>query len=201
VIERSQPRPRRRVSVTILAVAACLLLAFAATYRYQAGWPAGHRPQLASPAVVPTPRGAAPARAPLEPERTIAAKPAPEVVPVPDRPRAAAATPRIFIHYPAHQGDAVPAIQLAALLQTRGFHVADIRLMDVEVERPSLRYFFARDRADSRRLVDVLNALSVRQVPDQATDFTHFPRKPRPGTVELWLPAAGPGPLAQDSSR
>jgi hypothetical protein len=205
VIEHPQPRPRRRVSVTILTVAACLLLAFAVTYRYRAGWPADHHPQLATPAVIPAHRAAAtppPATATPAPERAIAAAPEPLAAPPPVGPlKASAGPPRIFIHYPAHQGDAAPAMRLAALLQTRGFEVADIRLVEIAVEHPSLRYFFARDRADSERLVDVLNALSIHQVPDGATDFSAYAPKPRPGTVELWLPASGPGPLAQDSSR
>jgi hypothetical protein len=94
----------------------------------------------------------------------------------------------------------VPAIRLAALLQTRGFPIVDIRLVEVEVEQPSVRYFFPGDRAESRRLVEVIDTLVPQQAPDTATDFSHFSPKPRPGTVELWLPAAGPGPIAQESS-
>lgn len=220
VIERPQPR-KRRISVTILAIATLLLLAFAATYRYQVGWPADHQPQIASPAISTVARAASPStKDPIagtpEPGRTSAALPEP-VVRQPDTTGVArsepevAATPlvrspparadslRIFIHYPAHHGDAVPAIRLAALLQTRGFPIVDIRLVEREVERPSVRYFFPGDRADSGRLVDVIGTLSPHDAPDKATDFSHFSPKPRPGTVELWLPAAGPGPMAQES--
>lgn len=114
-------------------------------------------------------------------------------------PPAGAGSFRIVIHYPAHRGDVVPAIKLAALLQIRGFRVAGIRPVDVEVERPSVRYFFAKDRARSERLVDTMSVLLPNQAPGEATDFSHFSPKPSPGTVEVWLPAGGPGPLAQDS--
>jgi hypothetical protein len=221
VIERSQtgPRPeprKRRVSITILAIAAGLFLACAVTYRYQVGWPEGHQPQFAAPAATAAPRASAlpatgiPVAVAPAPEPAIAAGPAAETRIAKGQPEVAAAARlrsppppdslRIVIHYPAHHDDAVPAIRLAALLQTRGFAVVDIRLVEVEIEQPSVRYFFPGDRADSRRLVDVIDTLVPHQAPDKATDFSHFSPKPRPGTVELWLPAAGPGPLAQDSS-
>jgi len=201
VIERPQPR-KRRTSVTILAIAVVSLLAFAVTYRYQVGWPEDHRLQMALPAASPVSRATAPTVETPEPEGAVAAKPQPEAAatPLPHPPPTISDSLRIFIHYPARRNDAVPAIRLAALLQTRGFPIADIRLVEVEVEQPSVRYFFPDDRADSRRLVDVIDTLLPHQAPDKVTDFSHFSPKPRPGTVELWLPAAAPGPMAQGSS-
>lgn len=215
VIERPRPEPRkRRASVIILAIGAGLLLVFAVTYRYQVGWPEDHHPQIALPSATAAPRtdGGPATEKPVaeapEPERAMAARLEPEVR-EPARvtkPQAAPGAPpasdplRIFIHYPAHHDDALPAIRLAALLQTRGFPIADIRLVESEIEQPSVRYFFPADRAVGRGLVDVIGTLDPHLAPDKATDFSHFSPKPRPGTVELWLPAAGPGPMAQDSS-
>jgi hypothetical protein len=214
VIERPRPQPRkRRASVIILAIAAGLLLVFAVTYRYQVGWPQDHHPQIALPSATVAPRTD---RGPSMPKsvaeapgrRALAARPEPEIRETPRiaKPQAAPGAPsapdslRIFIHYPAHHDDAVPAIRLAALLQTRGFPIVDIRLVELEIDEPSVRYFFPGDRAVSRSLVDVIGTLAPHLAPDKATDFSHFFPKPRPGTVELWLPAAGPGPMAQDSS-
>jgi hypothetical protein len=78
-------------------------------------------------------------------------------------------------------------------LQREGFAVADIRTVDFRIGKPSVRYFFARDRAASRRLVDELGRFfkeAPLRAPDQASDFTHFVPKPRPGNVEVWLLAS-----------
>ncbi len=105
----------------------------------------------------------------------------------------AAADIRVFIHHVAHhQGDAALARQLADHLQRRGFTVADIRPVDLSIGKPSVRYFFARNRAASRRLVEEVSRFfeeTPSQAPDDASDFTHFMPKPRPGNVEVWLPA------------
>ena len=106
-----------------------------------------------------------------------------------DRP---AADIRVFIHHVAHrQGDAALARQLADYLRRQGFTVADIRPVDLSIGKPSVRYFFARDRAASRRLVEEVSRFfeeTPSQAPDDASDFTHFMPKPRPGNVEVWLP-------------
>jgi hypothetical protein len=107
-----------------------------------------------------------------------------------DRP---AADIRVFIHHVAHhERDAALARRLADHLRGRGFTVADIRPVDLSISKPSVRYFFARDRAASRRLVEELGRFkeAPSRAPDQASDFTHFIPKPRPGNVEVWLPAS-----------
>jgi hypothetical protein len=100
---------------------------------------------------------------------------------------------RIFIHYSAnHQGDAALAQRLADYLRDQGFTVADIRSIRYDIDQSSVRYFFARDRAASQRLVDDLGRFSqgTSLAPGHASDFTRFLPKPRPGTVEVWLPAS-----------
>jgi sulfocyanin len=109
---------------------------------------------------------------------------------VDDRP---ATEIRVFIHHVAgHQADAALARQLADYLRRRGFIVADIRPVDFSIGEPSVRYFFARDRTASQDLVKEVSPFfeeTPSQAPDEASDFTHYVPKPRPGNVEVWLPA------------
>ncbi|MEM7023880.1 MAG: hypothetical protein AAF637_14995 [Pseudomonadota bacterium] len=107
---------------------------------------------------------------------------------------------QILIHYPAGQGDAAPAMKLAALLQSHGFFVADIRLVDSAIEQSSVRYFFDTDRDRSRGLVGAINALLAEQAPQKASDFSHLSSKPDPGTVEIWLRADDRQQLALDAT-
>jgi hypothetical protein len=98
---------------------------------------------------------------------------------------------RVFIHHRAGTRNAVPAIQLAAYLQGHGFAVTDIRAVDSQIEQPSVRYFFADDRPDGRRLVEAIAAFfadAPGRAPDEAVDFSHFSPKPQPGNLEVWLP-------------
>ena len=98
---------------------------------------------------------------------------------------------RVFIHHAAGARNALPAIQLAAFLQTRGFAVTNLRPVDVAIERPSVRYFFEGDRPETRRLVDAIGvffASAPGRAPGQATDFSHYAPKPPQGNVEVWLP-------------
>jgi hypothetical protein len=141
--------------------------------------------------------------APLEPGQSLQARAdqatpgaarvqaAGEASSVDDRP---AADIRVFIHYVGHhQGDAALARQLADYLRFRGFIVADIRPVDFTIGKPSVRYFFARDRAASKQLVKEVSRFfeeTPSQAPDAASDFTHYVPKPRPGNVEVWLPVS-----------
>jgi hypothetical protein len=98
---------------------------------------------------------------------------------------------RVFIHHVADQRDGALAQQLAEYLRGQGFTVADIRSVDFGIAKPSVRYFFARDRAASQRLVEELGRFAAggaSLAPDRASDFTHFVPKPRPGSLEVWLP-------------
>jgi hypothetical protein len=101
---------------------------------------------------------------------------------------------RVFIHHAAHShGDASLAQQLADHLRRQGFIVADIRPVDFSIGKPSVRYFFADDRSASERLIDELGRFfeeTASRPPGQASDFTHFEPKPRPGNVEVWLPTS-----------
>jgi hypothetical protein len=101
---------------------------------------------------------------------------------------------RVFIHHTANRvGDAALAQQLANHLRGHGFTVGDIRPVDFSIGKGSVRYFFEGDRSASERLVaefgrfmDEAGARAIKQ----ASDFTRFLPKPRPGNVEIWLPAS-----------
>ena len=110
-----------------------------------------------------------------------------------DDPALPAGEIRVFIHHVADQRDGALAQRLADYLRGQGFTVADIRSVDFSIGKPSVRYFFARDRAASQRLVEELGRFSAGGAslgPDHASDFTHFVPKPRPGSVEVWLPGS-----------
>jgi hypothetical protein len=100
---------------------------------------------------------------------------------------------RIFIHHVAGQRDGALAQRLADYLRGEGFTVTDVRTVGFSIGKPSVRYFFARDRAASQRLVEELARFAeggTSLAPDQASDFTHFLPKPSPGNVEVWLPTS-----------
>jgi hypothetical protein len=111
-----------------------------------------------------------------------------------DRPAAAVGEIRVFIHHTANRaGDAALAQRLADHLRGQGFAVVDIRPVDFSIGKASVRYFFEDDRSASERLVaDFARFLDEAgaRAPGQASDFTHFMPKPRPGNVEVWLPAS-----------
>jgi hypothetical protein len=173
--------------------------------RSLAGMPSAARPQP-SMGGTPSPTPASRAEA-LQPSRSSpqaaggsatpgsAAKPqvASEVSSLEDRRALPTGEIRIFIHHVAgHQEDVVLAQQLADHLRRQGFTVADIRPVDFSIRKPSVRYFFDDDRSASERLVDELGRFfeeAALGTPDHASDFTHFVPKPRPGNVEVWLPA------------
>lgn len=159
----------------------------------------GAAPSSPNFAVEPAPTaqagGEAPPRdRPAEPEPTPTAQAGGEAFPAADRPAAPAAEIRVFIHHFAGRGaDAALAERLAGHLRGQGFTVADIRPVDFSIGTASVRYFFADDRDASEQLVDELGRFMAEAgapAPDQASDFTHFTPKPRPGNVEVWLPAS-----------
>jgi hypothetical protein len=183
--------------------------------RLTAEWESRPRPVVAAPSATRLPstidgsptRAQASRREPVQPSRSSpqvgddpakpgsTAKPhmASEASTADDRPALPAGEIRIFIHHVADQREAASAQRLADYLRGQGFTVADIRPVDFSIGKPSVRYFFARDHAASQRLVEQLARFfegRTSLAPDQASDFTHFLPKPRPGNVEVWLPAS-----------
>jgi hypothetical protein len=111
-----------------------------------------------------------------------------------DRPAPPVGEIRVFIHHTAGRaGDAALAQRLADHLRGQGFTVADIRPVDFRIGKASVRYFFEDDRSASERLAADFGRFMQEagaRAPDDASDFTHFMPKPRPGNVEVWLRAS-----------
>jgi hypothetical protein len=90
------------------------------------------------------------------------------------------------VHYSGSEREAEAARRLARQLEEKGYVVA-LRPVDVRIARPSIRYYFADDRAATVEL-----AASIEQSLDGKTnprvlDLTHRRTKPRPGTLEVWI--------------
>lgn len=110
-----------------------------------------------------------------------------------ERP-AVAGRPRVFIHHAAADADgAALARELAERLGHQALAVVEVRAVPFAIGAAAtgVRYFFADDRDAARRLLrDAAPFLSAtgRPPPRTPTDFTHYAPRPRPGTVEVWLP-------------
>lgn len=206
VVERPQRRSWRAGYVIVpLALAVGSLQVLIASDYDPVGWWSDGR-QTSTSNATPSTAGATQPQAQRLPD-SAGRSAEPEAPPLPDpRPlassaaaadEAAAVEPsaiRVFIHHTAGTSNALPAIQLAAFLQTRGFTVTEIRPVELEIEQPSVRYFFEGDQPESRRLVKAIGAFFAEtpdRAPDQAADFSHFSPKPRQGNVEVWLPPPG----------
>ncbi|HMR29621.1 MAG TPA: hypothetical protein PKA13_16935 [Geminicoccaceae bacterium] len=121
--------------------------------------------------------------APREPMHRADALPAALVAPEPTEAETVL-HPRVVVHYSGTEVEA--AQRLARHLAEKGYEVA-IRPVKVQIARPSVRYYFADDRAATVEL-----AASVEQSLDGRTnprvlDLSHHRSKPRPGTLEVWI--------------
>jgi hypothetical protein len=79
---------------------------------------------------------------------------------------------------------------LSELLPREGFAVAGLRPVNFRIGSGGVRYFFARDREEARRLLSAgMRALGrgASPLPRGAADFSHYAPKPQPGTIEVWL--------------
>ena len=157
-------------------------------------------PESSAEPVVPSPpaprsfdRSSAPAQEPVGDAAPLDAEaPGAAALPSPDEPAAGSPAIQVFIHHAIGADNALPAVQLAAYLETHGFVVTDIRPVELDIEQPSVRYFFEGDQSESRRLVEAIGAFfadAPDRAPDQPADFSHFTPKPSQGNVEVWLPS------------
>lgn len=101
-------------------------------------------------------------------------------------------SPRVFVHYTDNQpGAEEAAAQVAAGLAAHGYEVIDIRAFPGRIVRPSTRYFFAADRAETEALNPLVEQLLQAQGMGQASQImaltNHMP-PPRRGTIEVWVP-------------
>jgi hypothetical protein len=177
--------------IASLGACAALFLIAVTVHGYWSGWsgldvgPSAQRPGQAPAAEAPGAPLPLPKAKPAERNDSAHLADA-----APAEPAASGPPPvRVFIHHTAGTTNAVAAIQLAAFLHVHGFNVADIRPVEFQIERPSVRYFFDRDQPGSQRLVNAISGFFAKdpdQAPERATDLTDIASKPR-GDVEVWL--------------
>lgn len=130
------------------------------------------RPEPSQPAALapmpPAPEILAPHWSPPQPSSAVAgAEPQPPPMAV-----------RVVLHHRPGAGDAAAA--LARRLPTTGGAGVELRAVPATPGARVVRYFHPADRPAAEALAARLGA-GVR-------DFTHFSPRPRPGTLEAWLP-------------
>ena len=164
--------------------------------------PPGLRPNPAPPGADRPPNFIAIPLAPAAPSSTPALAPAPR--PPPSRPRAEAAAPnpspaapgpaadapaiglpiqRAVIHY-LGAADAAGAQRAAGQLR-RLADTIELRVVSDVPARPSIRYFHEEDAGAARVAAIALEGSGRFQV----RGFPDYRPRPRPGLVEIWLPA------------
>lgn len=138
---------------------------------------------------VPTPEEAAAAILGEDPAEDPGALPPPD----PDRPAdlslpAAGIGPRIVLHVPAGEPDALVADLAGALAPLAG--ELEIRVVDLAVARTGVRYFHPADREAAQA---VRRAVAVFEGGWEVglSDFTGYDPPPRDGTVEVWVRPSG----------
>lgn len=201
VIERPKRRSWRAGYVMApLAACAGLFVIVVTVHGYWSGWPgadvgpSADRPEQAPGAALPAAPPVMPKAKPAD--RTDRASPAEQATPSIEPPASAPAKVRVFLHHTAGVANTVAAIQLAAFLQVHGFDVAEIRPVEFQIARPSVRYFFDRDQPGSQRLVKAISGFFTKDpdlAPERATDLTDIASKPSRGDVEVWLRGPGTG--------
>jgi hypothetical protein len=134
-------------------------------------------PQAIMPASLPVP----PPAAPLGGSGTSTPPPEP------------AGPQRVFVHYRRDDAAGEQAAQaIAERLRTHGFPIAELRPVDLRINQASVRYFFDGDRARSQALEREVDAF-VRQAGlaprSELLPMRYYEPKPRPGTLEVWLPS------------
>ena len=138
----------------------------------------------AAPAPTPAPSPGAPSA----PSRVRAASPAPTPVPGP-APTAAETAPvglpiqRAVIHY-LGAVDAAGAQRAVDQLR-RLADTIELRVVSDVPARPSIRYFYAEDAGAARVAAIALEGSGNFQI----RGFPEYRPRPRPGLVEVWLPA------------
>lgn len=126
----------------------------------------------------------------------------PVPLPKPVDPRAAAgpfaAGPerRVFVHYDDARASGVgEAGAVARDITLIGLPVADLRPVDGPIGAMRLRYFHEADRRPTEELARRLEIALTGGVTGLTAiqDFTHYAPRPRPGTIEVWLPSPAGG--------
>lgn len=100
---------------------------------------------------------------------------------------------RIFVHHGAADPDgATLARGLAADLRAAGAGYVEVKSVPFTVVTTSVRYFRPDDRPATEQVTAAIRPVLTakgRAAPSTPIDFTDFRPLPRPGTIEIWVPA------------
>ena len=100
---------------------------------------------------------------------------------------------RVFIHYRADQPDARNSANLlASRLERAGFQVMPPRAVHLAIDHGSVRFYADDARKAARALLAAVQAAGPELSSGSAwrlRDFSHDARRPRDGTLEIWLPS------------
>jgi hypothetical protein len=106
------------------------------------------------------------------------------------------AQPREPLHIYEHYTETSPktfdtAVKIGLLLMQQGFDIVDVRPVEAEMRRTTIRYFYPDLRDDAYRLRDrverLLQAQGVAHEPVRVQDFTRYRLKTPPNSCELWF--------------
>jgi hypothetical protein len=110
-----------------------------------------------------------------------------------EQPQAALGQLRIFVHHGADDADSRElTLRLAGALRSAGAGYVEVKAVPFPIVTASVRYFRADDRPATLEVLAAVRPLlgaSGRAAPSTPIDFTDFRPLPRPGTVEIWVPA------------
>jgi hypothetical protein len=205
------PPPERRVGAPMLVMVAAVSFIVGAVLVLAARASDANEPQIAS-TVTPTEADAARTQTEAAPQAQPAVPQAspqaamPASLPVP--PAAAplggsgtssvpasepAGAPRVFVHFRRDDPAGEQAAQaIAERLRARGFRIAELRPVDLRINQASVRYFFDGDRTRSQALereVDTFVREAGLAPRSELLPMRYYEPKPRPGTLEVWLPS------------
>jgi hypothetical protein len=98
----------------------------------------------------------------------------------------------IYLHYTETSPKTFDtAVKIGLLLMEQGFDVVDVRPVEAEMRRTTIRYFYRDLRDDAYRLKarieHLLQAQGVDEEPVRVQDFTHYKIKTPPNSFELWF--------------
>ncbi|HEY0522266.1 MAG TPA: hypothetical protein VGD08_02675 [Stellaceae bacterium] len=98
----------------------------------------------------------------------------------------------IYVHYTETSPKTFDtAVKVGLLLMQQGFDIVDVRPVEAEMRRTTIRYFYPDLRDDAYRLKDrvehLLQAQGVAHEPVRVQDFTRYKLKTPPNSCELWF--------------
>jgi hypothetical protein len=98
----------------------------------------------------------------------------------------------IYLHYTETSPRTFDtAVRIGLLLMKQGFDVVDVRPVNAEMRRTTIRYFYSDLRDDAYRLREriehLFQAQGVEHEPVRVQDFTRYKLKTPQNSLELWF--------------